>query len=250
MLQSVATALRAIEYLARARGAGISEMSRELDITTGTAYRLVRTLVNEGFAEQNPQTKQYRLSLKFQLLAAQMRPGEGLRGLAQPFLQRLSEQTDETVNLGALVDREIVYLDKIASRELMSIEIKQGSHVAAHTTALGKAILACSEPEVVQRYLAGAHFEAITPSTIASPEQLRAELVKVAGRGYAIDESELLEDVRCVAAAVVNVAGVPQGAISVTAPRSRFEDKRPRLIEAVLSAAGELSALIAADDQL
>jgi DNA-binding IclR family transcriptional regulator len=246
MLRSVATALRTIEYLAKARSAGISELSRELGITTGTAHRLARTLVDEGFAEQDPQTRQYRLSMKFQLLASQVRVDDGLRGLARPFLHRLSAETDETVNLGVMIDREIVYLDKIASSELMTIEIRVGSHVPAHCTALGKAILASSDAATRDDYIATARFEALTPHTITSVRALRRELKEVVQRGYALDESELIEDVRCVAAPILS-GDRPVGAFSVTAPRSRFEEKRPRLIEAVVDASHELSELLASD---
>ena len=245
VLNSAAACLRMMEYLADAGQAGISEMNRDLGITTGTAYRLARTLVGAGFAEQNPENRKYRLSGKVVTLAGKLRRDVDLRELAEPLLAALADESRETVNLGTLSGGEIVYLEKISSPELMTIEVRAGSHVVAHCTGMGKAILAYVSPEELDRYLRATTFPRLTKQTITTAPRLRKELEAIRQRGYAIDQSELLEDVRCVAAPILNGRRRPVAAISISTPKSRFDEQRDRLAQLVTRTASELSALAA-----
>src|SRR3954468_3256351 len=102
MLSSAANTLRALEYLVESREAGVSSIARALDVTPGTAHRLVSTLVAEGFAEQNGDNRKYRPAAKLLLLADRLRSRHDIRELAHGRLVELADDVHETVNLGML----------------------------------------------------------------------------------------------------------------------------------------------------
>lgn len=247
MLQSVATALRAIEYLAQNGRSGIAELGRALDVSTGTAFRIARTLVETGYAEQDPESRTYKLSMRLPLLVSQTRTSDSVRAIAAPYLQQLFERVGETVNLGVLDGGEVVYLDVIRSRESITVGMPPGSRVVAHNTALGKVILANLSTAERESYLAAARFDRFTESTVGDAEALRSQLGTIAAVGYALDENELLEDVRCVAAPILSGNGRPIAAISMTALQSRFVPRQAELIRLVTRAGADLSDLIRVD---
>jgi IclR family transcriptional regulator, acetate operon repressor len=228
-----------------AREAGVSEIGRVLDVTPGTAHRLVGTLVAEGFAEQNGDNRKYRPAPKLMTLADQMRSRHDIRMLAHEHLVELAGETHETVNLGMLQDHKVVYLDKVLSDQLFGIEAKVGSRLPAFCTALGRAILAHVDRPTLARYRAAMEDGRAGDEQHAPPprEVFERQLSKVARQGFAEDLGEYLPDVFCVAAAVTDAEQRSIAAISVSAPRSRFRANRKELAAAVQHAAADVSSV-------
>jgi DNA-binding IclR family transcriptional regulator len=243
MLNSVANALRVLEYLIETGEARVSEIGRELNVTVGTAHRLVGTLVGAGFAEQNPTNRRYRPSLKLLVLANQMRSRLGIRDLTHNRLTELTEATHETANLGVLDDDRVLYVDKVFSDQVFGIEAKVGARVPAYCTALGKVLIAYQDEQAREDYLARMKAGGGTDSDHPPPDAaaFRRELAKVVQNGYAEDHGEYLPDVFCVAAPVSNGLGKPTAAVSVSVPRSRFRTQREEFIAAVKRSAEALS---------
>jgi DNA-binding IclR family transcriptional regulator len=240
---SVANALRLLEALAVMPEAGISELAATLDLSKPAVDRLLVTLLLAGFAEQNPDNRKYRLTQKLVALANGIQSGLPLRELARPHLVGLAQRTRETVNLGVFVRGSIVYLDKIASDDLFSIEVKPGTTLPAYCTALGKAMLAFMPASRVEAYLQSINSSTVayTSETITGRQELVDQLRQVRERGYANDLGEMLEDVRCVAAPVIDTRGEPIAAVSITVPRSRFDRRHGELAELVLETARQIS---------
>lgn len=245
VLSSVANAFRVVDLLAERGELGVSEIGRRLDLTTATAHRLVSTLVGTGLVERNPDTRRYRLGTKILVLAQQVRGRLGVRDALRPMLEKLAADTNETVNLGVLRDGDIVYLEKIDSNELFRIEIQVGAKVPAYCTGLGKAILASLPADELGAYLTDLKPTAHTPATITSKRRLKEELDAVRKQGYAVDRGELLADVWCVAVPIVDADGRPVAALSVSAPRSRFEARSERFVRAALRHAADASEAVA-----
>lgn len=243
MLNSVANALRVLEYLIETGEARVSEIGRELEVTVGTAHRLVGTLVGSGFAEQNPTNRRYRPSLKLLILANQMRSRLGIREMTHSRLEEMKQATQETANLAVLDADRVLYVDKSVSDQVFALEAKVGSRLPAYCTALGKVLIACGDDAARERYLALLEAERVTdpehpPPTAAA---FRDELARVVKRGYAEDNGEYLPDVLCVAAPVTNGRGNAIAAVSVSALRSRFKARRDGLVLEVQRTAALLS---------
>ncbi len=244
MLGSVGNALRVIDLLSERGEMGVSEIGRQLGLTTATAHRLVRSLAESGLAERNPDTRRYSLGPKILMLADRVRSRMGLREVLLPILEEILDACGQTVNLGVYREGQIMYLEKLESNELYRIEVSVGAGVPSYCTGMGKAILAYLPETEVDRYLNSEDLVKHTPSTHTVIPDIKAELSLVREMGFAVDRGELLYDVWCVAAPVFGDSDLPIAAISISAPRSRFESKQDELVPVLIEKVKEASKLL------
>ncbi len=167
--------------------------------------------------------------------------GLDLRDHADDLMRALAEQTRETCYLGVRDGRQVLYVAKADSPQAIRPAARVGSRNPLHSTGLGKALLAFGPADGVEQY-AAAPMERKTPNTITDPAALAAELERIRGRGWSIDDIENEDGVRCVAAPVRDHAGKVVAALSVVAPAYRFAlEDLSRLAPQVLGATAELS---------
>jgi DNA-binding IclR family transcriptional regulator len=244
MLNSVVNALRVLEYLVQRGEVGVTDIGRHVGVTVGTAHRLVSTLVEAGFAEQNPDNRRYQPSSRLIALAGTMRAHVSVRGYLHESLNNLMRSIRETVNLGVLQDDQVLYLDKVISDQPFGIEARIGIKLPFFVTALGKVLVGnlddAERDELVTRVRAAHRGDERLPKLAA----LRKELQVVRERGWAEDLGEYMSDVYCVAAPIAGASGKVVAAISTSVPRSRFGPNRDALREAVLASAATISATL------
>jgi DNA-binding IclR family transcriptional regulator len=240
-LNSVGNVLALLETLAQLPHAGISELARTLEMSKPSVDRLLVTLVGAGFAEQDGATKRYRLTPKIIALADAVRSRTTIVDIARPHLDALAARLSETINLAALSGSSVVYLHTIPSNEIFRIEPRPGTMLPAYCTGLGKALLAHLPPERLERVIADTTFEAHTPNTITTAHELRDVLSVARRAGYALDDGEISEDLRCVAVAIRGRDGLPLAAVSAIVPTSRFPQRRQELIEELSATAQAIS---------
>jgi DNA-binding IclR family transcriptional regulator len=120
----------------------------------------------------------------------------------------------------------MVYIDKVESSRKVRLSSRIGDLASFHSTALGKAYLSASPSEDQRAFVRNLVLERRTQHTIVARDQLITELERCARQGFAVDDVENEDGVRCVGAAVLNDRGEPVAAISVSAPESRFPKKR------------------------
>lgn len=164
--------------------------------------------------------------------------------LAEDIIQGLVDETRETSFVGVLNRDEVLYVAAVRSPHPVRPAATVGFRNPLHCTGIGKAILSRLTPEHRGELLA-AELERRTENTITDRDALAAELETTRERGYAIDEIENEEGVRCVAAPVLDHRGEVIAAVSVSAPAYRFSrDDVVALAPRVIAAAGELSRRI------
>jgi DNA-binding IclR family transcriptional regulator len=174
--------------------------------------------------------------------------GLDVRAHAEDLMRGLAETTRETCYLGVRDDRSVLYIAKADSPQAVRPAARVGTRNPLHSTGIGKVLLAFAPPEEALAY-AGGPLEAKTPNTIVDAEQLGAEMDATRGRGYAIDNVENEDGVRCVAAPIRDHAGEVVAALSVSAPAYRFAlEDLPALAPKVLAAALEISSRIGYGD--
>jgi DNA-binding IclR family transcriptional regulator len=192
---------------------------------------------------KNPETGRYRLGLRLYELGSRAIDGLDLRGRARPYLDRLQAKFGETVFLCILDEGQVFYVEKVESQQSVRTACTVGSRAPAYCTAVGKAMLAEIPEAEVSKIIRRWGLKAVTANTITTASALNAELRAVRLRGYAIDEEEKEEGLRCVGAAVRGHSGKLFAAISVSGPAFRMTKKRiPEIGQAVMWAANELSA--------
>ena len=219
----------------------MSDLATQLSLPKSTTHRLIATLVGAGLAEQDASTHKYRAAVRLLEWADAVRSRIGARDVVHSFLVRLASETRETANLGVLRDESVVYLDKVGSGEPYTIDIRIGTAMPAHCTALGKSIIAFLPDEEIQRRVELLTLVKRTPRSVMSRRLLLRQLREVRALGFARDDGEVLEDICCIAAPVFDADHRPIAAVSVSSPRSRFLGKQEAMSVIVRETAASLS---------
>ncbi|WP_324094162.1 IclR family transcriptional regulator [Candidatus Binatus sp.] len=164
---------------------------------------------------------------------------------AHPTLEHLATVSGETAHLCVLDGSDVVYVAKVECTRTLRIPSAVGQRNPAYCTGVGKAILAFLTPEQIESYIASTPLKPFTRKTLISSKELKANLGQVTVQGYAVDDQEREEGVRCVAAPVRDHAGEVIAAISIAGPSIRVTKERiAGLASHVVQAADEISAAI------
>ncbi len=201
---------------------GTTDIARALKLHKSTTASLVATLVANGFLSQNPDTRKYRLGLKLVERAFAMLDQVEIRQIAYPYLQELRNQWNETVNLAILDGPDVVYVERFLGTKALAMRSEVGRRAPAHSTGLGKAILACLPIPQVRAFIDCYGLPSITPKTITDPVTFLSELDQSRERGYAVDDEENEIGGRCIAVPIFDHTGTPVAAVSVSAPTARL----------------------------
>ena len=219
------------------------ELATQLQLHKSTAHRLLMILERNRMVEREPRSGRYRLGLRLFELGAIAISRFNIRDYARPHLERVLFETEETVHLCVLDAGEVLYVDKVEPSRSVRMASKIGRLAPAHCSAVGKAMLAHLPERELDEILKQRGLPRMTVKTIVTPADLKAELKTVRERGYAIDNEEAEEGVRCVGAAVLGPNGRPAGAISTSAPSFRLTLERvPAVAVSVCRAAKAISA--------
>jgi len=236
-IQSLARGLKILNRLAEANGTvSITTIASDLQIDKGSASLLLQTLANYGFAEKDPETRQYKLGPALVQLSRSLLTKMPLRETAKPFLLQLVHETGECAHLGVLSQGKVLYIDQVESSQTLRVNTEVGFTAPLHCTALGKVLMAWNAVEMP------AEFPRSTPRTIVDPKMMQFELDKTRSLGYAIDDEEFNHGVRCVAAPVIDYRGKVIGALGISGPAARIPiDRIPEMAKRVTAVAQALS---------
>jgi IclR family transcriptional regulator, acetate operon repressor len=215
--------LRVCEALARGHPVGVRDLARDIDLPRSSVQRALETLEAAGWALRT-NAGVWCLSSRPALVAAQAGSAGTLRELAGPALTRLQAETDESVRLWVREGRDVAIVLSIESAQpVRYVGPPPGTSLPLHASAAGKAILAALPEPEVEALLAGP-LSARTPHTIVDSDALRGQLAEIEAGGFAVTRHEAHQDVGGVAAAVLDAAGRPIGALSVSLPMHRLTD--------------------------
>jgi len=204
-----------------------SEIGRKLGMSRSTVYRLLATLATGGLVTQDAlDTEKYRLGFKVLELASKLLDGIEVRHQARAFLRELRDQVNETVHLAIMNGGQVSYVEKVECFQAVRMYSTVGHRGFAHCTALGKAMLAFLPAGEVERILDEHGLPACTPKTLTDREALLRELEQIRQSGYAIDDMENEEGIRCVGAAILDHRGQPVAALSISGPAFRLTVER------------------------
>jgi DNA-binding IclR family transcriptional regulator len=244
-VQSLDRAFDLLEALAAAGDLGVTELANRTGLVPSTVHRLLATIVKRGYVVQDG--GRYRLGYKLAELAGGVEPDvDRLRMVARPHLEQISRATGETVNLTVLDGDRVVYVDQVEGTRRVRMFTVVGTAALAHTTGAGKAILAHRPPGTAAQLYAGREpLERLTPATLVTVGELEQDFARIRARGYALDAEEHEAGVGCVACAVLDGAGEPVAAISVSGPTARIlHDDREALGALLMRHAAEVSAAL------
>ncbi|MCR4431294.1 MAG: IclR family transcriptional regulator [Tepidanaerobacteraceae bacterium] len=241
-VQSIERALKILEEMAEEReGLGVTEISRRLALHKSTVHRLLSTLMIFGYVEKDHYTEKYRLGMKLLYLGGAILERMDLRREAHELLKQLSKEVNETVHLVVPDGRSVIYVDKIDSSRTIRMYSQIGRRAPMHASAVGKVILAFY-PEDFAREIVDEGLEKYTPKTITDPGELMEHLKTVRARGFAVDDEENEEGIRCIGAPIFDYSGKVVGALSISGSTVTVTpDKLNCFIEKAIECASRIS---------
>ena len=205
---------------------GLTELSRQLAIGKSSTHRFLSVLRDLGYVDKNGENDKYFATLRVFELGALVRGRIRLVQLVRPYMEQLGNQFHETINLAFFEQGEVVYIDKVESVKTLRMDLAIGRQVPAHCTALGKVFLANLPQDQLTNYLRACKLQAHTDRTITEAEELKMHLDRVRRQGFAIDDGELDEGIRCIAAPIKGEFGKVLAAISIAGPSIRMTMER------------------------
>ncbi len=225
---------------------GVSELGRRVRLPKSTVHRLLSILVDEGFVERTPDDR-YRLSLKLYEIGQEVVSTRVLRQVGHVPLEKLHNDSNETVHLAVLSGADVVYLDRLESPQMMGLFTKVGRRRSAHATSSGKVLLAFgSQADVDDAVAAG--LPRLGPRTVTTRTRLNQVLAEVRKAGYAISTDESAPGVVSIAAPIFDRLGSCVAAVSVAGPLIRMSaDRHDQLVRMVVRTAAEISKSLVSD---
>jgi DNA-binding IclR family transcriptional regulator len=227
MVKSVSRALDIVTIVSMKKGGmGVTEIAKQMDINKSSVYRILSTLVQYGYIDQDDESGRYKLGYKFLELSSKLLESIDLREEAKPFLQELENETNEVIHLVVYDQGEVVYIEKLEGNETLRMHSKVGKRAPMHCTAVGKAILAHLPTKVVLGILERKGMAVHTNKTITDKDIFIQELKHVKEKGFALDLEENEFDITCIAAPIFDHLGKVIAAVSISGPTIRMKDDR------------------------
>lgn len=232
--------LQVLEALARSKsGKGVTELSRELELTKSNTFRLLRTLTALGYVRHS-ESKSYSATMKVWQVGLSVIENLDLPKIAAPQMRMLSRETGETIYLAVPDLFSVIYIDKIESTKPIRSWNPVGGSAPIHCVGTGKALLA-ADYDRLRDQMRG-RLTKFTDRTITSIKRLDADVAETWKRGYAVDTGEFRERIFSFGAVVRLSNGQPVAAIGVSVPDVNLTEGRDAEIGAlVLRAADEVS---------
>ena len=203
---------------------GVTEISKALNIYKSNVHNVLTTLAEKGFVKKDSKTDKYKLGIKFFELGSIVIKNMDLRKIAHPYIEELSKEFNETVHLGVLDEGRVVSIEREESDKGLCSHIEIGKRIPLHCTAVGKAIMAYLSKDKVAAIVKGKGLKKYTENTIINKKELENEFKKIREQGYAVDNIEHEEGVRCVAGSIRDYTGKVIASMSISGPAFRINE--------------------------
>ncbi len=217
LVPAVTRALEVIELLSKQdAGMSISEIHRALRLPLSSAANIVYTLKSLGYLERSEEGSRYRLSLKMLGISRRVLDRMDFLGRCHGLLEELSRESGLTVHLAVMREGESIYIDRVANDGFVQFSSYVGMRWPAHSSAVGKALLAFLPDAELHRTLKHMTLHKVTPRTITSRRALETQLASFRRLGYTWEMEEGEMGVACVAAPLFGQQDDVVAAVSAT----------------------------------
>ena len=222
----------------------LEEITQEVGLAKTTVHRLLYSMKTIGYVEQNKDSGQYMLAPKFFELGRAVLPYQRIVNLAKPLLENLRLRCGESVHVGVLDRGLVTYIAVIESQNPYRCAAIPGEVNYAHSTAIGKSLLAYRAEEEIEALIREHGLPKLARNTITSGAQLLDELRRIREEGVATNIEENIDGVICVAAPIYDNTGVPVAALSASGPSIRMELIMDAVKQEVKRVAARISAML------
>jgi DNA-binding IclR family transcriptional regulator len=234
--RSLERGLCAIELLASAGTLPLAEVSRRLGLHRSTAHHMLQTLVTLGWLRQDEESRSYTLSARPFQLTGRKWGVEQLGEIAQPFLEQLTRETGEGSSVAAWINGYVTIAAKREADGPVRVVQDLGGQRPMYCTAVGKALAAWLPHSDMLAGLGRHPMTPLTAKTITNVAAFEAELRRIRNAGYAIDDEEQFEGLRCIAMPVFCHSGEVVGSMCVLGPKHRMTHQKIATVRGPLAA--------------
>lgn len=243
IVQSVDRTLTILEVLSDyEEGLRITEISEKVELHKSTVHRLLNTLIYKGYIKQNKNTNKYELTLKLFELGNKKIESMDLVSVVGPYLKELMEKTNEVIHLAIREGSDIVYVSKIEPQKSIQMYTRIGMRKPIYCTAMGKAMMAHMTEEEVRKIWNESDVQNLTPNTMVDFSKVKENLKDIRVKGYAMDDQEVEEGIRCIGTILKDHKSEICGAISISGSIISFtEDKISHFSKVILEYADKIS---------
>ncbi|MBP7278591.1 MAG: IclR family transcriptional regulator [Sedimentibacter sp.] len=222
----------------------LSEISERLGLNKSTVHGIISTLKYHGFISQDEETQKYKLGIRFVQFGDLVINSMNIRNAAVPVIDAVCEKIEETVHVAMLDGLDVVWIEKRECTKSIKTSTKIGARLPAYTTADGKIIICYQNKDKIKNYLPK-RIPQYTNNTITNKSEFIKKLEEMKKNGYAIDNEEYVEGLKCVAAPIFDHDGKVRFSLSTTGPAFRMNEERIKeLIVIIKEAANEISQRI------
>ena len=237
-----------LEYLLNNDDATIKDIAINCKIPPASTTRIVKTLTEMGYLEQNSEKTAalYRIGPRFLRFYQKARNNINLQAVAKPEMEHLSNETNQTSQLAILEGSSVLYILASNNNVQLGIMAPLDSPIPINVSACGKAICAYLPEETKLSILKRAALPSYTANTITDKMELLFRLSEIKKRGYEFDKEEYALGICCLAAPIFDHTGKVVAAVGITGPSSKYSSKEDfdTLVTAVKETAASISQKI------
>lgn len=244
IIQAIDHALQVLELFSVERPEwGVTEISKALNLYKSTVHNILSTLEARDFVRKDPMTEKYKLGIKFFELGNVVIQELDIKREAAPYMEQLAKKFNETVHLGILDGQEVLSIELEESAHVLRPHLFVGKRAPLHCTAVGKVLMAYLSEAEIDSILQEKGLSKFTETTITTVEAMKKELEKIRRQGYAVDDMEHDEGVRCVASPIYSAKGEVVASLSISGPAFRINEKNiEKIAEEVKDVCRQISA--------
>lgn len=224
-VQALERGLVLLQLLSKSGSASLSDLSLQVGLPASTAYRMLTTLQKLGFVSFDDVTQEWSVGIEAFTVGSSYFNRANLAEAARTVMRQLMIDTGETANLAILTDGgQITFLTQMECTHPIRAFHLPGTRSPAHSSGIGKALLAEFPRPQVEQILQKTGLQEFTTKTLTTPKALFSDLQSTYLRGWAFDNEERHVGMRCIAAAIHNTRGEAIAGISISGPTVRFSD--------------------------
>jgi len=231
----------------------LQDLAGRTGLPKTTVHRFLKTLLTMNYVMLDPRTKAYSLAPRVMALGFSVLSGMDLRQTAFPYMEALSKETDQNVNLAVLDRTEVLYIERITVRRIININLYVGSRLNCYLTAMGRSLIAFLSRESYEQLLAELLKDKEAVKVIGRHgEKLEPILDQVRRRGYATSDDEWVQGLRAVGAPVFNGRGEVEASLTMTfvSQLVSYDEMIEKYVQPLMATAGRISAALGFDGHI
>ena len=227
-VQALDRAIGVLKVLAGGEGMSLTELAEASGQAPATVYRVLSTFQAHGMVEVQPATQLWFIGQEAFRIGSVFLGRTSLVEQARVVMRELMVDTGETANLAISDGGQVVFLSQVETHEPIRAFFRPGTRGPIHASGIGKALLAYEPVTRVARIVRDQGLPAFTERTITDPERLAGELAAIRAQGWAVDDEEHTEGMRCIAAPIFNEFREAVAGVSISGPVVRMNRERGR----------------------